>query len=179
MTLCVVAYPEVNAAAVAWIQTIRWEFDPQYDSIDPHFTLIFPTDCVDPARLEAHLRAAAEGIAPFRFMLRCALPVKDGFSAQTHLFLVPDEGFSDLVRLHSRLYTGPLKAHLRLDIPYIPHITIGAFLDAAACKAAADNLNAQPFAVEGRIARLCLLDVTPSSVTTRADIELGNRSDET
>jgi 2'-5' RNA ligase len=172
MPLCVVAYPEVNVDDSAWIQTIRCEFDPQYNRIDPHFTLVFPTHTVETETVEAHLRAAVAGIAPFHFALRCALPIKDSFSAQTHLFLVPDEGFSDLVRLHSRLYTGPLKAHLRLDIPYIPHITIGVFVHAEECKEAADTLNAQSFAVAGRIERLSLLDVAPSSVTAKADIDL-------
>lgn len=172
MSLCIVTYPEVSAAAVSWIQTIRREFDPQYGQIDPHFTLVFPTDAVPSATLEEHARAAIEGIAPFCFVLRCALPVKDSFRAQTHLFLVPDEGFSHLVRVHSHLYTGPLQAHLRLDIPYIPHITVGAFLDANACKEAADALNAQPFTVEGTIERVSLIAVTTPRVTTLANIAL-------
>lgn len=172
MALCVVAYPELEAVDQSWVQTFRREFDPQYARIDPHFTLIFPTDGVDAETLETHVRTRVAGISPFRFVLRCALPVKDSFSPQTHLFLVPDEGLSQLARLHSQLYTGSLQAHLRLDIPYLPHITIGAFLSAAECKAAADRLHAQPFAVEGRIERVTLLQVTPAGVATLTQIDL-------
>lgn len=174
MMLCVVAYPGLDAADWDWLQSIRRQWDPQHALIDPHFTLIFPTGAVDAEALEAHVRAAVAGIRPFGVVLRCALPVKDSFSAQTHLFLVPDEGLGQLVRLHSRLYTGPLQAHLRLDIPYLPHITVGAFPDAGECKAAADRLNEQPFAVNGRVERLSLLQVTPIAVTTLVDIDLAH-----
>jgi 2'-5' RNA ligase len=172
MSLCVVAYPEVEAADWGWIQAIRRASDPQFNLIDPHFTLIFPTDAVDARTLEAHVRSSVAGSSQFRFVLRCALPVKDSFSAQTHLFLVPDEGLSQLVRLHSRLYTGLLKTQLRLDIPYLPHITVGAFVDAGECKAAADSLKQRSFGVDGRISRLSLLQVTQTSVTTLTDIDL-------
>src|SRR5262245_22726723 len=45
------------------------------------------------------------------------------------VFLVPDEGNSALSLLHDQLYTGPLVSHLRLDLQYVPHITIGTLSD--------------------------------------------------
>ncbi|MEO8435419.1 MAG: hypothetical protein ABI596_11035 [Pyrinomonadaceae bacterium] len=32
-----------------------------------------------------------------------------------------------MVRLHAGLYTGVLAEYKRADIPYVPHITLGAF----------------------------------------------------
>jgi hypothetical protein len=42
----------------------------------------------------------------------------------SYVFLVPDEGSGALSLLHDRLYSG-LLASLRIDLPYVPHITIG------------------------------------------------------
>ena len=50
--------------------------------------------------------------------------IKDVFSSLTHLFLVPNEGCSAFVILHDPLYTGSLTDSLRLDIPFISHLTI-------------------------------------------------------
>jgi hypothetical protein len=52
------------------------------------------------------------------------LGAEDG--AETpYVFPVPDEGYSALSLLHDRLYSGPLVRCLRLDLMYVPHITIG------------------------------------------------------
>lgn len=154
MTLLVVAYPHMPEQDYTFIQSIRRRHDPQVALIEPHVTLVFPTDGVDPAVFIEHVAAQSAGIGRITLALRCATIVKDAFSSLTHLFLVPDEGNSAIVRAHDRLYTGPLTPHLRLDVPFIPHVTVGAFADAHAAKVAADAINAQPLALRGVIERL-------------------------
>lgn len=56
------------------------------------------------------------------------------------VLLVQDEGFSEVVRLHDKLYTVILALELRLDIPFYPHIGIGSSTDVLACKRLADDL---------------------------------------
>jgi hypothetical protein len=173
MQTCVVAYPELAPAEHAWIERLRQRHDPNYRLVAPHWTLIFPTAAFDPAALERHVAKVAAGFSPFAFDLRCALVVRDAFSALTHLFLVPDAGFGQLVRLHDALYGGMLADQLRLDVPYIPHITIGAFDAAQECKAVADSLNQGGLAIGGRVERLSILAVEPGRVTIAGTIPLG------
>jgi 2'-5' RNA ligase len=173
MQTCVVAYPELAPADRAWIELLRERHDPNFRLVAPHWTLIFPTAATEPAAIERHVTEVAAGFAPFAFDLRCALVVRDAFSALTHLFLVPDAGFSQLVRLHDGLYGGVLADQLRLDVPFIPHITIGAFDDAHACKAVADRLNQGSLAISGRVERLSILAVEPERVTLDGTIPLG------
>jgi 2'-5' RNA ligase len=174
MQICVVAYPELAPADRAWIEELRERHDPNYRLVAPHWTLIFPTAAPDPAALERHVAEVAASFAPFAFDLRCALVVRDAFSELTHLFLVPDAGFGQIVRLHDGLYGGMLADQLHLDVPYIPHITIGAFDEAHACKAVADRLNQVGLAISGRVEQLSILAVEPGRVTLAGTIPLGH-----
>ena len=122
------AFPKISINDLAWIQTIRQQYDPQFELIDPHFTLVFGVD-VDETILVEHMQTMLQSVASFKFALRCTIVVKDSFSPNYQVFLVPDEGLSDLVKLHDRLYTAVLEPSLRIDIPYIPHITIAASPD--------------------------------------------------
>jgi 2'-5' RNA ligase len=72
--------------------------------------------------------------------------------------LIPDEGMSMMVKLHSALYTNLLAEHLRLDIPFIPHITIGYSENAALCKEIATTINRQAIGIAGLIDMLVFLE---------------------
>jgi hypothetical protein len=85
---------------------------------------------------------------------------------------VPDEGHSDIVKLHDRLYEGELAPHLRLDIPFIPHIGIANAIDPKACKELADDLNGREFVVEGSIEALDVVSYDGEKVTTIERIAL-------
>ncbi len=172
MQACVVAYPKLTPADQHWIEELRKRHDPHYQLIKPHWTLVFPTAGIPEGVLERHVGAVAATFAPFTFELRCALAVRDVFSPLTHLFLTPAAGVSQLMALHAALYTNVLTDRLRHDIPYIPHITIGAFATPHACKAVANRLNRQRFAMRGQIAELSIVAVEPDHVTLRQRIAL-------
>jgi hypothetical protein len=84
--------------------------------------------------------------------------VKDTFSEYTDVFLVPDEGNSQIINLHDKLYTGIIRKDLRLDVPFIPHIGIGASERAEEAKELSDNLNKQNICIEGKITELDLVE---------------------
>ncbi len=94
------------------------------------------------------------------------------FSPQTHLFLVPDQGYSTLVKLHDTLYSGILAQTLRLDVPFIPHITVGAHSDPQVCKQAADKINHQDICIRGHIDAVNILTYENNSVATIKQIGL-------
>jgi len=85
------------------------------------------------------------------FSCRYAMLGADDENETAYVFLVPDEGYAEISLLHDRLYTGPLEAYLRLDLPCIPHITIGTLNSRLDAKALCDELNNQGVCIEGRI----------------------------
>ncbi len=156
MSYFVLAFPKLSAADLTWIQTTRERHDPQFTLVDPHFTLVFAVD-LDGVRLQTHVQTCIQPFAAFRFVLRCAIVVKDSFSPNYQVFLLPDEGLSALVKLHDRLHTAVLEPSLRLDIPYIPHITIAASPDAQKMKQLANELNQQSFCIGGKIEEIAVV----------------------
>lgn len=155
MALVVLSYPVLSEPDYSWIQTVREKHDPLHHAlVAPHFTFVFPDREEEVQSLADHVRAQSRGFGPIPFILRCASVVKDAFNETTHVFLVPEEGYGAMIRLHDALYRGRLAAKLRLDIPYIPHIGIGTSTDPQACKRLADQLNGQSLAVRGTIQKL-------------------------
>lgn len=176
--LMVLSYPEIKQADLDWILAIRAKH-PLLDfarSVPPHFTLVFPTAELESAELVAHVEQVAANFESIPFMIRCAQPIKEVSSPLTHLFLTPDEGYSGIVRLHDALYTGILTEHLRLDIPFISHITVGYANDPAYVKAAADSINSEMFAIHGQIAALDVMTLDGADVTEIAHIPLAASS---
>jgi 2'-5' RNA ligase len=151
-SLLAIAYPNISPADREWMQSLRQNYDALYmDIVEPHFTLVFPVFDIDEAKFVAHIEQQVKEIEAFEFVIRCAVLGDDAFSDYTHVFLVPDEGHSNVVKLHDRLYTGLLAGELRLDIPFVPHIGVANSPDAKACKKLVDELNGKDLAIEGKI----------------------------
>jgi 2'-5' RNA ligase len=125
MPYFVISYPNIDKEEFDWIQTIRLEYDSQYQLIAPHITLVFPCQLPNQVDLIQHIQQQTCGLKQIRFIIRDMLTVKDSLSENYHLFLVPKEGSQDIISLRDTLYTGLLAAELRRDIPFVPHITIG------------------------------------------------------
>jgi hypothetical protein len=173
MALLALAYPTVRKEDWAWMQAIRQVHDQRYYGVvDPHFTLVFPVFKLAVEPFVAHVKRQLAGRRRFPFVVRCATVVQDLLSPAAHVFLVPDEGNSELVKLHDALYTDLLQPELRLDIPYIPHIGVATKADLAACKILADELNAQEFCIRGVIERLDIVSYEQNRVETLTRIEL-------
>lgn len=179
MALAVVSHPTLSDDDLAWIQSVRREHDHLYfDVVDPHFTLVFPTDEVSETTLIEHVRRHAARSSSFDVALRCAILGDPDFQEYAHAFLVPDEGFSDVVRLHDRLYTGPLADELRLDIPFIPHVGAASVPTPEACKAIVDDLNAQEFEIHGRVETMSVVGYDGETVWAIEDVRLSKDSGE-
>lgn len=159
MKLTIVAYPDLHEQeARQWIEAFRQIHDPEAARIAVHFTLVFPLDAAA-SDLESEVQAAARATQPIRFAIRDAKAVPDTLSSVTHIFLVPDEGSAQIAELHGRLYAGQLRVHRRSDIPFIPHMTIGAAQDSESASELASGLDVRQRVVHGTIARLHVVDV--------------------
>jgi 2'-5' RNA ligase len=172
-SLLVINYPTISAEDFDWIQQIREQHDPLYWSVvAPHFTVVFPVFNLEEKAFIHHVAQVAKEIEAFDFVLRCAVLGDDAFSDFTHVFLVPDEGYSKIVKLHDRLYTGILANELRLDIPFVPHIGIANSLNAQACKDLVDDLNARAFEIKGRVEKLDIIWYENDEVITINQVSL-------
>jgi 2'-5' RNA ligase len=172
MALLVLAYPKISNDDFLWIQSVRDVHDELYAKVvAPHFTLVFPV-AIEPASLIDHVKQVVKSRSGFAFTIKCAVLEKDAFNEYTHVFLAPDQGYSDLVKLHDRLYTGILENELRLDISFIPHIGIANSVKPETCKKLADQINEKNLAISGSIDKLDVVLYAGDSVKTIERIEL-------
>jgi 2'-5' RNA ligase len=120
MVYALVHYPNVDTQR---INLLRKKYDPQFDLIEPHLTLMFPVpESIGENNLLHHLQCVLSSRQPFPIHLR-------GFqkSWDDYLFLMVQEGNVDIIGLHSEIYTGVLADYRKADIRFVPHLTLGVF----------------------------------------------------
>jgi hypothetical protein len=158
MAYLVIAYPDLTKNDFDKIQHYREQNDKLFFKIvDPHFTIVFPIFDMTENEFVNEVRLQATNIEKFSFKIRCSTINKDRFSDHYHAFLVPDEGFSNIVKLHDKMYCDKLRDNLRLDIDFIPHIGIGNSLDKFFCKSMVDEWNSIDFLIAGSISKLTIV----------------------
>lgn len=104
------------------IEYFRKKYDPKCDFIPAHITLIFPFKFTDETVLIQHIEEKVATLKPFNI-----ITTEHKKSHDNYLFLVFEEGNTELTSLHDALYTGVLNEFLRSDLNYEPHMTIGYF----------------------------------------------------
>src|SRR3990170_1668329 len=155
----VLGYPEIKTQDYEWIQSIREKHDEYYyNVVEPHFTIVFPVFNYSFEVLRSHIFKTTMKTSIIKFNLKSTTIVKDSFSDYTNVFLIPDMGNSEIIKLHDKLYTDILKKELRLDIPFIPHIAIGGSQKAEEAKELSDKLNEEIFDIKGVIRALNLIE---------------------
>ena len=173
MRIAIAALPRFAQDDLDWIDHIRSRYDPQRNVIAPHFTLVFPFETDAAEVVLEHATSVASQTKPSSFVLRSAFAVKDAVTASSHVFLIPDEGFSAVVALHESLNSGNVAPIARPDIPFIPHVTVGAFENPEQADAVANELNAGGVAITGTIFVLDVLELDGKTVKQILRIELG------
>lgn len=136
---------------------------------------MFGSNAVAEAAYLDHVRDVCRDSQPIHFTCRYAMLGADDVSERAYVFLVPDEGLSDIARLHDVLYRGILRDRLRLDLPYIPHITIGASPDRVAAKQWCDELNGAGLELRGVINAVTVTTRLPDTMRTLAEFDLTAR----
>ncbi len=137
------------------IEEIDKKYNPLHGLVSPHVTLLFPV--ADSEISGDSLRQQAEKVAhsskPFKVSFDSA---HTELSFDQWLFLTPIEGKDELNKLHDELYGGELERLLRHDLPFIPHIGIGHFVDQ---EAKYDIKNPQAAKLNSRRYQAALSDV--------------------
>ncbi|MFH2056816.1 MAG: 2'-5' RNA ligase family protein [bacterium] len=172
MSLIAISYPRLEKHDFDCIQSIRAEYEPNFDLLDPHVTFVFETDDVEQSLFLEHLRPLITATPAIDFVMRSVSLVKDVGRERWFLLLIPDEGFSFMVRLHDRLYTGVLTPQLRIDIPFIPHITLGVFAEWMRGAGVRDELNAKSLAISGQLTSILIADYRTNELRPILEVPL-------
>jgi hypothetical protein len=169
----VIAYPKLSSKDYQFIQEYRIKNDSlYYDVVEPHFTLVFPVDNLTEDEFTKEAESLLKDQSKFSFVLRSSVVNQDFSKDYYHEFLVPDEGFSDFIKLHDKLYSKNLRANLLLDVDFIPHIGIGNSKKSADCKKRVDRLNTQDFTIKGEIDSVSVVEYENNKITTVKEIML-------
>jgi 2'-5' RNA ligase len=147
--LYTVAFPSLDESDARFIADIRAKHDRQVSVLGPHFTLLFACDRVDEAAYIEHVRTVAASTMAFRFA--CSETEPDGDDHHGYAYLVPELGRVDVMTLHDQLYTGPMAPHLRKDMRFVAHITVGHAANYDAAVLLCDELNDQGIDITGSI----------------------------
>lgn len=103
------------------IQQIRKENDRLFNLIAPHITIVFPfKDEIKNEILIKKIKTVLKNFKKFKVVFRGI-----SLSDDNYIYLNCIEGYEQLVKLHDEIYNNILPFHLKKDIKYIPHITLG------------------------------------------------------
>jgi 2'-5' RNA ligase len=167
MAYLVVAYPKLSPSDFDWIQEYRKQNDPRYfNVINPHFTLVFAIGDIEKEVFLEEARKQVADIRRFDFDLKVATINLDDSKEYYHEFLVPDKGYSNIIKLHDRLYSETLSKYLRLDLDFIPHIGIGNSDDAHTSKGRVDALNKKEIDISGTVDTVDVIEYKDGVVST-------------
>ena len=174
MALYSLCYPTLSKDDDEFIRSYRREHDlPFRDVVNHHFTLVFGIRDLDKDTYTCHIRDITASYSPISFVCRYAMPGHDALDNNYYVFLVPDEGYSAISLLHDRLYTGPFAPFHRLDIPYIPHISIATIADAPRVKRLCDKLNATGINISGTLNHITVCEYDGNRITDLERIGFG------
>ena len=177
MALGVLAYPSISNEDYNLIQNFRKSNDELYfEIVHPHFAFVFPTDSLAENAFIEEIKEKAKDFERIKFELKCACVNKDSFMDFFHLLLVPDQGHSQIVKLHDKLYSESLFNELRLDIDFIPHMGIANSKDGYQVKTWVDHWNSQPFSIQGHINALTVIKYDGNSLKNLVNIPLKETS---
>ncbi len=150
-----------------WISEFRNANDPKAELVQAHITLVNPISDFPLEKLKNEVAATVKKIRKFKAVFRSSLIMPEVDKSRSHLasiFLVPDEGFSSIIRLRYQLYEGDLNPFLRLDISFVPHITIGLSTDLQKAKKLVDAINSKPFEVVAEVDQISIVEIESANV---------------
>ena len=173
MALGVCAYPKISLIDYEIIQDFRIKNDELYYLLaEPHFSFVFPIENFEKDRFINEIIDKSNGVMPIDFEIKCVTVNKDAVLDYYHLLLVPDKGYSRIVKLHDKLYSDILFEYLRLDIDFIPHVGIANSQDKYKVKKWADSWNKKEFTIKGTADCLTIVDYANNVLTDLEKVKL-------
>ena len=151
------------------VVTLRRQFDPLFESLRAHITLVFPFESdLSPDALRRHVEDAVYGSGPITVRLAEVTGARDVVDADLrYLFLNVKRGNDALVKLHDRLYRGPLEPYVSREFPYTPHVTLGRLNGNTAFRAALQVASSAAIAFEATLDTVTVFDARTRTVETQ------------
>ena len=116
----IMIFPEFNNQEI--INGIRKKYDPLYNLVKPHITLVFPFKSSMPDEiLSQKLEESLKEAIPFSLILQGISRHKDTYG--NYIFLNIKKGSQEIIKIHNDLYLNIFGE--RYCEPFIPHMTIG------------------------------------------------------
>ena len=122
--------PPLPRRAIVWfppfsidspVESFRRRHDPLADALPAHVTLVFPFPTnLTVTQIGSHIRRIVGNWPSLPVSFRDVEGIVDEF-----VVLMLRERVDAIIALHDKLYGGVLKTHLRDDIAYQPHVTLG------------------------------------------------------
>jgi len=158
-------YPTLSNEDNNVITSYRKTHDlPFRDVVAHHFTIAFGVSDLGREEYFNHVRMLARQTRKINFTCRYAMLGNDDSNDNFYVFLVPDEGFSEISLLHDQIYRGPLAPYHKLEIPYIPHIGIATIPDSWKVKALCEELNESGLNITGSLDGITICEYTGSVI---------------
>ncbi len=147
--LFVIATANFSADDAAWLARIRAEHQNLVCATNFRASWSRGARLTKPRKLTlvAHVAKAAASLSVARFVLRKAIVYPDAITGRSFAYLRPKEGNDELARIQDCLHQRLLASARRVDAPYPPHVTVGAFGEASRAESLVDSLNRDPIAI--------------------------------
>jgi 2'-5' RNA ligase len=160
--ICIPTFPD---ASWSWLQGLRSRHDPKYvHLVAPHVTVVFPTTALPEDSFIAHVSSCLRGVNGTAVAFSSAREFHDQATGADLVYLVPSEGADWFHWLHEKLYSGPLAAERRLDIPYVPHVTVGRFASSRQAAKVATEVSSACSSITGRVQAVDVVHVADDLV---------------
>lgn len=110
---------------LTYINELRREFDPLFEYLKPHITIVFPFESeMDDNYLMKRIKNTIQNTKKFHLVLKgfSKHVSKDGF----YIYYDIEDGIERCLTLHNLLYKESF-ALKNIEYEYIPHVTVGRF----------------------------------------------------
>ncbi len=169
MALFTLAFPNWPKAHADWAEAHRQAAGLP---VAPHFTFVFGVTDVPRQTYLDHIANVASQTCAIDFHCRHIALWTDHRDTSGYGFLVPDQGNSAMYALHNALYSGPLAHARKLDVPFVPHLTLQKFPDLIQAKAFCEAENAKGLSIKGQLNHLAVIDAADGQNTEIARFDL-------
>ncbi len=168
----VLAYPRFDAAVMQSLDAFRGKHEPaRARLVAPHITLVFgvrTTSAEDIAALCAQVARQTKAIAT---EFASAEISYDPFEKTHKISLLCSKGADLLTALHRKLYEGPHLHEFDPEMPYRPHMTIGASVERSKLHVA-DTASIGTFPITANIDDLAVVRLINGELQTISTIKL-------
>lgn len=164
-----------------WLSNLRRQYsDLTYQQEEIYFSLGSPiSDVVPTDMLVEYIKKRVFYFETFEYALRSTQIRLDKNYPEGNLVLIPDKGFSHLMRMHSMIYTYGVEPFMNRDVfrPYLPQVVIGRLSDVRIPNTiqVTREISLSEFEITGKIERLIMLKDIDGTIQDRYIISLSSQ----